>query len=70
MGLFWVNENMTEGSDSAPEISQPSKRTKSEMWLYFGFYKSAEGNLIKDGHHACRTCYKKGQHFESYELPL
>ncbi|XP_038860759.1 E3 SUMO-protein ligase ZBED1-like [Salvelinus namaycush] len=47
---------MAEGSDSALEIFQPSKRTKSEVWSYFGFYKSAEGNLIEDGHPVCRTC--------------
>jgi len=50
---------MAEGSDSARDIFQPSKRTKSEVWSYFGFYKSADGNLIEDGYPVCSTCRKK-----------
>jgi hypothetical protein len=59
--------NMAEGSDSALEIFQPSKRTKSEVWSYFGFYKSPEGNLIKDGHPVCRTCNKNTNIFAAKE---
>lgn len=49
---------MAEGSDSAGRF-QPSKMTKSEVWSYFGFYKSPEGNLIEYDHPVCRTCTKK-----------
>lgn len=53
--LITLREGMAEGSDRAQEIFQPFKRTKSEVWSYFGFYKSPEGNLIEDGHPVCRT---------------
>lgn len=47
-GLFCVSENSGIGSNSTPEPFQPSKRTKSDMWLYFDFYKSAKRNLIEE----------------------
>ena len=40
---------MAEGGDaSAQNIYLPSKRTKSEVWAYFEYYKNAEGQLIED----------------------
>ncbi len=43
------SENMAEGSDSAAQdIFQWSRRINSELWTYFGFYKSAVGKLTLD----------------------
>ena len=46
------------GDDNAQDIYQPSKRTNSEVWTYFGYYKNAEGQLIEDSYPVCRTCRK------------
>jgi len=54
---FSIREGMAEDHDR--EIFQPFKGTKSEVWSYFVFNKSPEGNLIEDGHPVCRTCTKK-----------
>ncbi|XP_070400048.1 E3 SUMO-protein ligase ZBED1-like [Nothobranchius furzeri] len=51
---------MAEGGDgSAQDIHQSSKKTKSEVWAYFGFLKNAEGQLIEDCYPVCRTCRKQ-----------
>ncbi|XDV20403.1 hypothetical protein PO909_025736, partial [Leuciscus waleckii] len=63
---------IAEGSDRAREIFQPFKRTNSDVWSYFGFNKSPEGNLIEDGHpvpaeHAQEKVAAIGGNFRSAE---
>ena len=40
-------------------IFPPSKRTKSEVWSYFGYFKNSEVQLVEDGAPVCRTCRRK-----------
>uniref|UniRef100_A0A665UFI3 BED-type domain-containing protein n=1 Tax=Echeneis naucrates TaxID=173247 RepID=A0A665UFI3_ECHNA len=47
------------GDNSCKGISQPSKKTKLEVWVYFGFPRNTEGLLMEDSHPVCRTCRKK-----------
>lgn len=50
--LCCCEEDMAEGGrdTSDPQnIFPPSKRTKSEVWAYFGYYKNAQGQLVEDG---------------------
>ena len=42
-----------------PDIFPTSKRTKSAVWAYFGYYKNAQGQLVEDGSPICRSCEKK-----------
>jgi len=53
------NKSMAESTDSMQGIFHPTKRTKSEVWAYFGFFKNAEGQLVEDNYPVCRTCKKK-----------
>ena len=48
---------MAESADR--DIFHPTKRTKSEVWAYFGFFKNAERQLMEDNYPVCRTCKKK-----------
>lgn len=52
---------MAGGEDpaQAQDLYLPAKRTRSEVWTYFGYYKNAEGQLIEDTFPVCRTCKKK-----------
>ena len=55
--LLCSEENMVEGGRdrSCPQgIFPPSKRTKSEVWVYFGYYKNAQGRLVEDGSPICK----------------
>jgi len=50
------NKSIAESADSRQDIFHPTKKTKSEVWAYLGFFKNAEGHLVEDN---CRTCKKK-----------
>ena len=53
---------MTEGgrdSSSPQGIFLLSKRSKSEVWAYSGYYKNTQGQLVEDGSPVCRSCEKK-----------
>ena len=60
--LLCSEEDMAEGGcdSSGPQgILPPSKGTKSEVWAYFGFYKNAQGQLVKDCSPICSNGKKK-----------
>ncbi|KAL7882172.1 hypothetical protein AOLI_G00090210 [Acnodon oligacanthus] len=67
-------ENMAECSGRDPEIFQLSKKTKSDVWPYFGFYKKAEGKLIEDDHRLQdmpkENSSERGKRIKPYESPL
>ena len=47
--LLYSEEDMAEGGHDSRGpygIFPPSKRTKSAVWAYFGYYKNAQGHLI------------------------
>ena len=60
--LLCSEEDMAEGGrdSSGPHgIFPPSKRTKSEVWVYSGYYKNAQEQLVEDDSPVCRSCKKK-----------
>ena len=60
--LLCSEEDMAGGGrdSSDPQgIFPPSKRTKSEVWVYFGYSKNAQGPLVEDSSPICRSCKKK-----------
>ena len=62
MRLLCSEEDMVKGgcdSSGLQGIFPSSKRTKSAVWAYSGYYKNAQGQLVEDGSPICRSCGNK-----------
>ena len=47
---------MAEGGDEPPELYPSSKKTKSQVWEYFGYRKNTDGHgLEEEGQPTCKT---------------
>lgn len=49
---------MAEGG-ATNKIFPPSKRTRSDAWVHFGYCKGSDGKLIEDNQPVCRKCQRK-----------